>query len=74
MTALSDQLSAVSFDRGPREAVYKRRSTRYRIVVSDPGRVNRGVVRMTLDCNDITGGDIALVDDGAEHGVTVVLG
>ncbi|CAN5718202.1 glucoamylase family protein [soil metagenome] len=56
------------------EAVYKRGSTQYRIVVTNPRRVNRGVTRLTVDGNDITGRDIAIIDDGAAHAVAVVLG
>jgi cellobiose phosphorylase len=56
------------------EVLFTRGSTPYRIVVSNPGRVNRGVASVTVDGKDVTGHDIALASDGAEHTVAVVLG
>ena len=46
---------------------------RYRITVENPDRVSRGVRRVELDAQPVTG-DIPLLNDGAEHVVRVVLG
>jgi cyclic beta-1,2-glucan synthetase len=56
------------------EAVFRRNTTSYRIVVENPNGVNSGVERLELDGADQTGRDVALLDDGATHVVKVVLG
>jgi cyclic beta-1,2-glucan synthetase len=56
------------------EITYKPSRTTYRIVVENPAGVNRGVQRLEVDGVDRTGHDVAIVDDGAEHTVRVVLG
>jgi cyclic beta-1,2-glucan synthetase len=49
-------------------------STRYRFVVENPERRSRGVASAELDGHPIDPNAIALVDDGKEHTVRVVLG
>jgi len=56
------------------EAIFTPARTAYRIVVENPTHVSRGVQRLEVDGVDRTGQDIAVLDDGAEHLVRVVLG
>ena len=56
------------------EVTFKPSGTPYRIVVENPDGVCRGVRRIEVDGVDHTGQDIALVDDGVEHRVRVILG
>ncbi len=56
------------------EAVFAPEGSRYRIIVENPKGVNRGVVRLEVDGNDVTGHDIPVQRDGVEHTVRVVLG
>ncbi len=53
---------------------YRHGQTRYVIQVENPDGVCRGVRSVTLDGNPLADGLIPLVDDGAEHQVTVRLG
>jgi cyclic beta-1,2-glucan synthetase len=48
--------------------------TRYVITVANPSRRCRGVAEVTLDGRPVDSTVIPLVNDGAEHHVTVVLG
>ncbi len=48
--------------------------SRYRFVVSNPDRRSHGVALARLDGADVDPGAIPLVDDGADHEVSVVLG
>jgi cyclic beta-1,2-glucan synthetase len=54
---------------------YRHRNTRYEITVENPDGVSRGLCRLELDgeCQPNDSG-IALVDDGQQHSVRVVLG
>jgi cellobiose phosphorylase len=56
------------------EVVYKRNGTSYRITVENPRGAGRGVTQLEVDGADRTGQDIAILDDGQEHVVKVVLG
>jgi cyclic beta-1,2-glucan synthetase len=58
------------------EVTYKQGASRYHIAVENPSRVNRGIVRATLDEREIAGSpcDIELKDDGSYHFVRVTLG
>ena len=54
----------------------KYRSARYKVLVENPGGVNRGVVSADVDGVEITERPlrVPLVDDGALHQVKVRLG
>jgi cyclic beta-1,2-glucan synthetase len=56
------------------EVTFKPSRTAYRIVVENPAGVCRGVRRLEVDGVDLTGQDIRVLDDGAEHVVRVRLG
>lgn len=58
------------------EIVFKHRSARYEIAVSNPNGVNRGVVASTLDGLALPAGEprIQLLDDGAIHRIEMILG
>jgi len=58
------------------ELTFRYHSARYEIVVSNPQGVSRGIVRTELDGQLLPGdgATVPLVDDGATHRVTVVLG
>ena len=56
------------------EAVFSPGGATYRIVVENPQGVSRGVTRVDLDGKTVTGRDIAVLRDGREHTVRVVLG
>jgi cyclic beta-1,2-glucan synthetase len=58
------------------EINYKHGSSRYRIVVENPRGVSRGIVRASLDGEELsrTQCEIKLVDDGRNHEGLVVLG
>lgn len=58
------------------ELVYKYRSARYEISVSNPHGVNRGAVATTVDGISLPAGEcrIQLLDDGATHQVELILG
>jgi cyclic beta-1,2-glucan synthetase len=53
---------------------YRVGRSRYRFVVSNPGHVSSGVAYALLDGVAVDPASIQLVDDGAEHDVTVGLG
>ncbi len=58
------------------EVDFRYGSARYEVVVENPGGISRGAASRELDGRTLTAGDagIPLVDDGATHGVRVVLG
>ena len=58
------------------DIVFRYRSSRYAISVENPDRVNRGAVHTALDGVTLRTGEtrIALVDDGANHRIEMVLG
>jgi cyclic beta-1,2-glucan synthetase len=58
------------------EIVFKYHSARYEIHVENPDRVCRGIGRTTLDGTALPAGatHIALVDDGRQHSLDIVLG
>jgi cyclic beta-1,2-glucan synthetase len=56
------------------EALMKRGSASYRIVVTNPARVSRGVSCIEMDGSPLTGRDVSIPDDGAEHVLRVVMG
>jgi len=53
---------------------YRYRKTLFRIVVKNPQGVNRGVKRVTMDGQELTGSSIPLVTDQKTHHVEVLLG
>ena len=53
---------------------YRFGGSTYTIGVSNPQSVSRGVQSVTIDGNEIAGEWLTLVDDGARHAVTIVLG
>jgi cellobiose phosphorylase len=58
------------------EVAYRYRSSNYTIIVENPSRVSKGVVRVELDGIELPsrdGGLIPLADDGAAHKVRIVL-
>ncbi|MGV8084131.1 MAG: GH36-type glycosyl hydrolase domain-containing protein [Coriobacteriia bacterium] len=55
------------------DIVYRHETTHYRIHVSNPRGVNRGVAHVTLDGNVVLGHTIPLEDDGAIHEVVVTM-
>jgi len=58
------------------EVIFRYRSTRYEIVVENPGAVNRGVTVLYVDnaVLDVDATGIPLVDDGGVHHVRVIIG
>ncbi len=52
---------------------YRHRSATYRVAVENPGGVERGVGRVTVDGAAVEDGEVHLVDDGREHEVRVTL-
>jgi cyclic beta-1,2-glucan synthetase len=58
------------------EATYTQGATRYRIKVTNPTGVNRGIVSVSLDGREAAGTscEIALEDDGREHTAEITLG
>ncbi len=56
------------------EVRYRHRSSRYRIAVENPDRVELGVRSATLDGGPVDARAIPLVDDGADHEVIVTMG
>jgi cyclic beta-1,2-glucan synthetase len=56
------------------EVTFKPAKTTYHIVVENPDGVSRGVTRLEVDGVDVTGRDVPIATDGAEHSVRVVLG
>jgi cyclic beta-1,2-glucan synthetase len=54
--------------------VWKLGRSRYRFVVANPDYVSHGIARAQLDGVDVDHEAIPLVDDGADHQVSVVLG
>ena len=56
------------------ELTYRDGGASYRIRVENPGGVNRGVERVTLDGEVVSGGGIPLLGDGLEHHVRVLMG
>ncbi len=55
------------------EAVYRDAGTVYRISVKNPRGVNRGVARVVLDGDEVTGPLVPLLRDDREHDVSVTL-
>jgi cyclic beta-1,2-glucan synthetase len=55
------------------ELTYRHGSAKYYVRVSNPRGVNSGVARVELDGEVLVGGRVRLIDDGAEHAVSVVL-
>jgi cyclic beta-1,2-glucan synthetase len=56
------------------ELTYRDGETSYFIRVENPDGVNRGVKRITLDGEVLSGEDVPLQDDGREHDVHVLMG
>ncbi len=56
------------------ELVYRHKSSTYRIGVTNPDGLERGVREVIVDGQAVQGRTIALVDDGGEHQVHVVMG
>jgi cyclic beta-1,2-glucan synthetase len=56
------------------EIAYRYRSSRYRIVVENPGGVEHGVASATLDGQAVDPGSVALADDGRDHELLVRMG
>jgi cyclic beta-1,2-glucan synthetase len=58
------------------ELTYKHRSARYHITVENPRGVSRSISSITLDGSALPSGParVPLVDDGATHNVSVILG
>ena len=58
------------------ECTYRHGTSRYRICVSNPGGVSRGIVRASLDGVALAGPgcEIKLLDDGRDHEALVTLG
>jgi cellobiose phosphorylase len=56
------------------EATFAQAGASYHITVENPQSVNRGVVLMELDGENVTGRDIPLAGSGGEHRLRVVLG
>ena len=54
---------------------FRHRSARYDVVVENPEGVSRGVSRLELDGRPVAGAaEVVLADDGAAHGLRVILG
>ena len=53
---------------------YRCNETVYRIEVENPDGVNRGVVRVTMDGQEVSEHQIALMEDGGRHDVRVTMG
>ena len=54
---------------------FRHRSARYDVVVENPEGVSRGVSRLELDGRLVAGSaEVVLADDGAAHGLRVILG
>jgi cyclic beta-1,2-glucan synthetase len=56
------------------ELTYRNGETSYHIRVENPDGVNLGVRRVTLDGEDLSGGEIPLLGDGLQHEVRVLMG
>ena len=56
------------------EVVYRHGTASYRIRVENPAGVERGVRSVTVDGQPVSGGAVALLNDGREHDVRVELG
>jgi cyclic beta-1,2-glucan synthetase len=56
------------------EITYRRGKTIYKIKVSNPQALHRGVASLEMDDIKLEGNEIALTDDGLTHAVQVVLG
>ena len=56
------------------EITYRRGKTIYRIKVSNPQALHRGVASLALDDKKLEGNEFSLSDDGQTHSVRVVLG
>ncbi|HEY8021145.1 MAG TPA: glucoamylase family protein [Thermoanaerobaculia bacterium] len=56
------------------EIVFRYHSSRYTLNVDNPHGVCRGVVKITVDGEEIEEREIPLADDGREHRIGVVLG
>src|SRR5262249_40460652 len=56
------------------EITYRYRSATYLIIVENPGGVERGVIRLTLDGRDAEGSRVDLCDDGLTHELRVLMG
>jgi cyclic beta-1,2-glucan synthetase len=58
------------------DLVFRHRSSRYEICVTNPGGVSRGAARTTVDGVALPAGEsrIPLLDDGAAHRIEMILG
>jgi cyclic beta-1,2-glucan synthetase len=56
------------------EITYRRARTVYRIKVTNPLALHRGVASVEMDGSKLEGNEITLSDDGLTHSVSVVLG
>lgn len=56
------------------EMTYRHRTAKYHILVQNPKGVEMGVQSVTVDGSLVKEGHIALLDDGRQHEVVVVLG
>ncbi|HET9787687.1 MAG TPA: hypothetical protein VFP47_11160, partial [Pyrinomonadaceae bacterium] len=56
------------------EITYRRDKTVYKIKVSNPQAIHRGIASLELDGITLEGNEITLSDDGSTHNVRVVLG
>ncbi|HEX4899473.1 MAG TPA: glucoamylase family protein [Pyrinomonadaceae bacterium] len=56
------------------EIIYRRGKTTYRIKISNPLALHRGIASLEMDGTKLEGNEIGLRDDGLTHAVHVVLG
>jgi cyclic beta-1,2-glucan synthetase len=55
------------------EIVYKRGSATYNLIVENPHGLSRGIAKIEVDGEQLATPDIALVDDGKQHNVRIML-
>ena len=55
------------------EITYRRGSATYNLVVENPHGLNRGIAKIELDGEQLATPEIALVDDGKQHSVRIML-
>lgn len=55
------------------EIVYKRGSTSYRLAIENPHGLCRGIAKIEMDGEQLTGSEINLADDGKQHNVRIIL-
>lgn len=53
---------------------YTYKSTKYKITVNNPSNVSKGVVKLVIDSNSVSGNIIELVNDSKVHNVEVIMG